>query len=180
MLIEPGDKVYVNIRFYGHQWYELLNLPKWEFTRYVVQFEYGDWCNDTLGNPLYHRHIDAKCPVFNETWPRLNHNFVSMWGCTKIFDKATMVLVDHQLLAKFPSISEDPKQRNKRAKSTIRAMYCNAIGPSSPLTIITWNVNSLRKRYSHVIGLLAIDKPTILFVQETKLEDLEMTKLSFD
>ena len=31
-----------------------------------------------------------------------------------------------------------------------------------------------------MIGLITIDKPTILFLQETKLEDAEMAKLSFD
>ena len=59
-------------------------------------------------------------------------------------------------------------------------MYYTALGPNNPITIITWNVNSLRKRYTHVIGLLTIDKPTILFLQETKLEDVEMAKLAFD
>jgi hypothetical protein len=122
MLVEPGDEVYVNIRFYGHQWYELLNLPRWEFVRYVVKFKYGDWCNGSLGNPLYHRHINSSCAVLNETWPRMNHNFVSMWGSTKIFDKATMVLVDHQLLVKFPAISEDPNQRTKRGKTSLRSI----------------------------------------------------------
>ena len=110
----------------------------------------------------------------------MNHNFVSMWGSTKVFDKATMTLVDHQLLAKYPAISEDPNQRTKRGKSNLRSMHYTALGPNNPITIITWNVNSLCKRYTHVVGLLTIDKPTILFLQETKLEDVEMAKLSFD
>jgi hypothetical protein len=98
-----------------------------------------------------------------------------MWGSTKVFDK-----VDHQLLAKFPAISEDPNQRTKRGKTSLRSIYYSAFKPNNPITIITWNVNSLRKQYTHVVGLLTIDKPTILFLQLTKLEDAEMAKLSFD
>ena len=35
----PKDIVYVNIRLYGHDWYEQLNLPDWEMKRYVIEFQ---------------------------------------------------------------------------------------------------------------------------------------------
>ena len=30
IIVKPKDTVYVNLRFYGHQWFELLALPDWE------------------------------------------------------------------------------------------------------------------------------------------------------
>jgi hypothetical protein len=52
MFVESGNKVSFNLRLYGHQLYELLNLPKWEALHHIVMFNYEDWCNNTLGNPL--------------------------------------------------------------------------------------------------------------------------------
>jgi exodeoxyribonuclease-3 len=40
-----------------------------------------------------------------------------------------------------------------------------------PLTIATWNVNSIRVRLPHVVQLLDTHQPDILALQETKVED---------
>ena len=42
MPIEPSDEVYINIRLYGYQWYEILNLPKLVFTCYIAILICGD------------------------------------------------------------------------------------------------------------------------------------------
>jgi exodeoxyribonuclease-3 len=47
------------------------------------------------------------------------------------------------------------------------------------LSIVTWNVNSLRKRYDMVMAFIQIEKPSVLFLQETKMEDSEFDKLVF-
>ena len=64
-----------------------------------------------------------------------------MWGSTKVFDKATMVLVDHQLLAKFPAISEDPNQRTKRGRTSLRPIHYSAFKPNNPITIFFFAKN---------------------------------------
>ena len=41
MFVEIVNKVYFNLRLYGHQLYELFNLPKRNLTRYVGVFKHG-------------------------------------------------------------------------------------------------------------------------------------------
>lgn len=42
---------------------------------------------------------------------------------------------------------------------------------AAPLTITTWNVNSIRARLDHVLTYLADHEPEIVCLQETKVED---------
>ncbi|MDQ8039238.1 MAG: exodeoxyribonuclease III [Rickettsiella sp.] len=42
--------------------------------------------------------------------------------------------------------------------------------------IATWNVNSIRIRLSHVLEWLAVQKPDVLALQETKVEDKDFPK----
>ena len=46
------------------------------------------------------------------------------------------------------------------------------------LKIITWNINSLRKRFSLMTALIAHEKPDVLLLQETKVIDSEFDKLA--
>ncbi len=41
--VAPGDKVFVNLCFYGSDWYLSLQLPDCVTTSYVVVFEYTRW-----------------------------------------------------------------------------------------------------------------------------------------
>lgn len=40
-----------------------------------------------------------------------------------------------------------------------------------PLTVMTWNVNSIRARLDHVLTVLAEHEPDVVCLQETKVED---------
>ena len=46
------------------------------------------------------------------------------------------------------------------------------------LKIITWNINSLRKRFSLMTALIAHEQPDVLLLQETKVIDSEFDKLA--
>ena len=48
-----------------------------------------------------------------------------------------------------------------------------------PLTITTWNVNSIRARLDHVLTYLADHEPDILCLQETKVEDRLFPRVPF-
>jgi hypothetical protein len=61
--VKPGDEVFVNIRRYGHEWYEQLNLPDWEFKRYVVAFQYIDY---PIRNATNHKRINTECKIFRD------------------------------------------------------------------------------------------------------------------
>ena len=82
-----------------------------------------------------------------------------------------MILIDDNLLRQHPNIRGDPTSKS------LHLLFSTFAKPtpkkSTALTIVTWNVNSLRQRLKHVLGLLTIEEPTVLFLQETKLEDSE-------
>jgi len=79
----PNDTVYVNIRLYGHDWYEQLNLPDWEMKRYVIEFQYTGYPAKHMTD---HKQINAVCKILNETWNNRDHVWVGMWGSSKDFD----------------------------------------------------------------------------------------------
>ena len=131
----------------------------------------------SIGHRMHKKRIDVACTVLNDVWPNRDHSWVSMWGANKTFDSSYMILVDESVLKSYPVIKGD---------STSKSLHLLLNGASTPktprptsLTIITWNVNSLRQRLKHVLGLLTIEEPTILFLQETKLEDGEFAKITW-
>lgn len=52
-------------------------------------------------------------------------------------------------------------------------------GMTGPLTITTWNVNSIRSRLDHVLTYLADHEPSVLCLQETKVEDALFPRVPF-
>ena len=99
--VTPGDLVYVDLRFYGSDWYMSLCLPDSDTTTYVVVFEYTRWFHKTTRTKIV-----AVCSVFNEEWP-LNNHFVRSYGHrTNLPDGA--VLVDTVFISQFPQLLVKP------------------------------------------------------------------------
>lgn len=49
----------------------------------------------------------------------------------------------------------------------------------APLTVVTWNVNSIRARLDHVATYLADHEPDVVCLQETKVEDRLFPRVPF-
>ena len=95
--VTPGDVVYVDLRWYGYDWYSGLGLPNFDTHLYLVKFEYTQWYHSTTRTKIV-----AVCRVFNEEWP-LNHYFVRAYGSrTKL--PADSTLVDSKLVALYPRL----------------------------------------------------------------------------
>ncbi len=59
--VKPGDVVYVDLRFYGAGWYNALDLPNSDTTRYVVPFSYVRWYHKSSQTKIV-----AQCVIFKE------------------------------------------------------------------------------------------------------------------
>ncbi len=100
--VTPGDVVYVDLRWYGYDWYSGLGLPNFDTHLYLVKFEYNQWYHSTTRTKIV-----AVCRVFIEEWP-LNHYFVRAYGSrTKLPEDSTMV--DNKLAALYPRLRPGTK-----------------------------------------------------------------------
>jgi hypothetical protein len=93
--VNPGDTVYVDLRFYGAGWYNSLDLPNSDSLRYVVIFVYVKWYDKTTRTKIV-----AQCALFKEEWP-VNHHFVRSYGGFKVPPPGS-VIVDSELVSRFP------------------------------------------------------------------------------
>ncbi len=75
--VQPGVDVFVNLRFFGSDWYQSLplGLPNSDEINYVVLFTYHRWYHKTTKKT----NIVAMCNIFSEKWP-VNHSFVREYG----------------------------------------------------------------------------------------------------
>jgi hypothetical protein len=94
--VAVGDTVYVDLRSYGHIWFDALDLPQAATHAYVLEYVYVKASRSK-------RFFWAECKVFKELW-RLNHVFVLDYGCVKEFDPRLMVLIDEPFIRLFPSV----------------------------------------------------------------------------
>jgi len=92
--VSVGDTVYVDLRSYGHLWFDHLRLPDIGNRAYVLKYLY-------VRISLSKRVIWARCDLFQEEW-KLNHVFVHDYGTKKIFDPRMMVLIDEEFLRAHP------------------------------------------------------------------------------
>jgi hypothetical protein len=100
--VKPGNVAYVDLRWYGYDWYSGLGLPHYDTQRYVVAFEYTQWYHSTTRTKIV-----AVCRLFNEEWP-LNHYFVRAYGsCLSLPENST--LVDNKLVVEYPRLRPAPK-----------------------------------------------------------------------
>jgi hypothetical protein len=95
--VRPGMEVYVDLRCYGWDWYDLLDLPDKHVLTYVVKYVYRDYVGANRTK------IKAYCPIFDETFTVANH-FVMTYGSDVVFDSATMILIDEALIARYPAL----------------------------------------------------------------------------
>ena len=95
--VKPGDVAYVDLRWYGYDWYSGLGLPNYDTQRYVVAFEYTQWFHSTTRTKIV-----GVCRVFNEEWP-LNHYFVRAYGSYLTLPAAS-TLVDKKLVVSYPRL----------------------------------------------------------------------------
>ena len=98
--VQPGDKVLVDIRSYGATWYGTLSLPDLHLVTYAVPYTYTRWANKGKTK------ISAICPLFKETFPRLDHTFVKRYGNkVRPSDFPTPVVVlDEEILRQYPQV----------------------------------------------------------------------------
>lgn len=99
--VVPGDTAYIDLRFYGSDWYLSLGLPDCDTTSYVVIFQYTRWFHKTTRTKIV-----ATCPVFGEEWP-LNNHFVRSYGRRLSFPDGA-VLVDSEFVRQFPQLLSKP------------------------------------------------------------------------
>lgn len=59
--VKPNDRVYVNLRWFGHTWYQRLNIPEKFYTDYWIEGKYGRFLDKQK------KRITIYYPVFEET-----------------------------------------------------------------------------------------------------------------
>lgn len=96
--VKPDDTVYVDLRWFGAEWYRQMSLPDCDFKTYVVIFKYERYVSKK-------RKIIAYCPVFNDRFT-LDHVFVFEFGSVKEFNSETMILVDLAFVTRFPKLQD--------------------------------------------------------------------------
>jgi hypothetical protein len=110
-----GNKIFVDIRCYGCQWYdESLTFLEDRYEKvYVVEYEVLE---------VFTHAISARCDVYNEMWPvtrsksnpgALNAYWIYAWT-HRSFDDKTMMLVTREMCARNPVlISLDPERQRE-------------------------------------------------------------------
>jgi len=78
----------------------------------------------------------------------------------------------------WPMIRHEQQTRKLQANLNSITLRSLNIRVNNGLKIITWNINSLRKRYPLLTALIAHEQPDILLLQETKVIDAEFDKLA--
>ena len=92
--------MYVDLRFFGDQWYQSLDLPDFSTKSYVVVFEYTHWYHRTSKKKISARFL------LNGATYALDNYLVFAWGSVKTFDETYMVLVDADIAKRYPRIVE--------------------------------------------------------------------------
>ena len=114
--VEPGDSVYIDLRFFGDTFYESLGLSDYATTAYVTRFIYQRW---------YHKggskkKIVIKFMLIGQLYSFDNY-LVTAWGSEKTYDAQKMVMVDLQFAQKYPRILEvdGPIEHWKEGKTRV-------------------------------------------------------------
>jgi hypothetical protein len=93
--VQPGVRVFVDLRSYGATWYAGLGLPRCDTVTYAVEYRYSEWSRG-------HRRIKCICEVFNEEFV-VDRVFVQMFGMTRLLP-ADWILIDRAFTAKYPQV----------------------------------------------------------------------------
>jgi hypothetical protein len=100
--VGPGSEVYVDLQFFGSNWYNSLGLLNSDTVTYVVVFCYQHWYHKTSFTKIV-----AMCHIFQEVWP-VNHYFVRAYG-SKFHPSASDVLITSYLIQQYPQIVTNTK-----------------------------------------------------------------------
>jgi hypothetical protein len=103
--VNPGDTAYLNLRYYGSEWFYSLLLPDPDFKAYVVEIKYLKWFQKTTRTSIVMR-----CDLFNEDAP-VNHFTVRSYGM-HTGRPPDSILVDSSFIAKYPQVLPDDKLPN--------------------------------------------------------------------
>jgi len=96
--VEPGETVYYwDIRSYGEVWFQSLNLPEAYYKKYVMPHRYIGWVSPQKLKIKSHNIITRK--TFAES-----HWAVHAYGTVSVFNSDTMILVDDDLIARYPRL----------------------------------------------------------------------------
>ena len=95
--ISIGQQFYIDIRYYGLQWYEELDIPDKYTSIHVVQCSYKEWKNKT------HTKVRVYVTVFQEYLQDWNSLFVKMYGGYNVIE-SNMKLIDDKYLRRYPQI----------------------------------------------------------------------------
>ena len=95
--VSPGQTIYVDLRAWGSDFYDELNLPNCYITMYVVECSYVRWAGRRQ------LRIDLYCPLFQSTYEWSAYD-VHCYGRVTEFDPSTMVLVDAAFCQQYPNI----------------------------------------------------------------------------
>lgn len=96
--VEMNMRFYLNLRYYGDNYYQKLDLPNKDTIDYMVECRYIRWLNKE------HTSVKVECMLFNE---KFNWNTVTVYlygGIIKLMDK--MFLIDGEFIRKYPKIME--------------------------------------------------------------------------
>ena len=94
--------------------------------------------------------------------------------CEGISENVTMYGLHYE----WPMIRHEQQTRKLQANlNSITSRSLN-VRVNNGLKIVTWNINSLRKRYPLLTALIAHEQPDVLLLQETKVIDAEFDKLA--
>ena len=100
--VKPGDLVYLDLRFFGDAWYESLQLPDFDTTSYVMEMRYTKWYHKSSK-----RKITGNLILLTQHSYSLDGYLVHCWGSVKVFDPSTMVLVNDDMIKRYPNIAQD-------------------------------------------------------------------------
>jgi hypothetical protein len=97
--VNIGDIAFIDLRFFGDLWYEALQLPDAATTSYVFRFVYTHWYHKTS-----HKKISGYMELDQRVTYALDGYAVYCWGTRLTWDPVHMVLVDAQLVTRYPQI----------------------------------------------------------------------------
>ena len=98
--VSPGDIVYVDLRYFGSEWYRQLALPDAWSVEYVVAVEYTKWAKKSSNLKIV-----GECKIFKEV-NTYDAYFVYAFGAAKSFSDERMKLVDADFVKQFPNVVE--------------------------------------------------------------------------
>jgi hypothetical protein len=95
--ISIGQQFYLDIRYYGLQWYEELDIPEKYDVIHMVQCKYESWSNKK------HTMVRVYVTVFKEYLQDWSSLFVKMYGGHNVLE-SNMKLIDAKYLQRYPQL----------------------------------------------------------------------------